>query len=419
MSASRTRVAVIGAAFSANKGAASMLQAVVDNLPSHLGPCEIHVLTTYPEDDLRERPPDPRNGAIRIVPCTPRQLIFPMLPLALLIGMLRGMGVRSGWLCRTPAVRSLAEATVVLDLAGISFSDGRGFPTLVYNTLMTGIPVLVSRSVVKCSQALGPFREPLNRLAARVLFPRLAAVVARGEQTYRYLEELGLDNAHRGADLAYAMRLSEEDTQEGRRILDRVVGSRPFVGLVPSAVVQKRCEGAGIDYVGIMADFAGRVAHRGDRVLILPHATRPGRPASHMNDLPLAGAIHHRAGEGSCHLLEESLPPAVLRAIIARAEVLVTARFHGLISALATATPPLVLAWSHKYREALAEFDLQEWVVDFGDLSAETLWTRYLALRDRAPLVSAQVRKRLPEVVARAERNFQIVADATRPPVLR
>ena len=48
------RVATLGAAFSANKGAASMLYAVIQNLPDSLGRCRFDVLTTYPDEDAAE-----------------------------------------------------------------------------------------------------------------------------------------------------------------------------------------------------------------------------------------------------------------------------------------------------------------------------------------------------------------------------
>lgn len=40
-----------------------MLQAVVDRLPEHIGPCEITVLTTYPHEDRSQNP----NEDVRIV----------------------------------------------------------------------------------------------------------------------------------------------------------------------------------------------------------------------------------------------------------------------------------------------------------------------------------------------------------------
>jgi len=40
----------------------------------------------------------------------------------------------------------------------------------------------------------------------------------------------------------------------------------------------------------------------------------------------------------------------------------VTARFHGLVSALSTGTPVMAVGWSHKYKELLRDFDAEHLV---------------------------------------------------------
>ncbi|HSL81552.1 MAG TPA: polysaccharide pyruvyl transferase family protein, partial [Thermoanaerobaculia bacterium] len=349
------RVAVIGAAFSANKGSASMLQAVLDNLPAVLGPCRFEVLTTYPGADARERP----SPEVGVVSYRPRELVFPLLPLAVAAALLRAVGLRARALRRLhPALRALSEADVVVDVAGISFVDGRPFPLLVYNVLMTGVPLLLGARVVKCSQALGPFRRPLNRAGARLVLPRLAAVVARGDSTWTNLRELGLGNARRAADLAFTMALPEAAREEAARLLAEHGVDGPFVAVVPSAVVEGYCRPRGIDYPGWLGALIDRIAEGGADVVLVPHAARPGRPGSRMNDLPLVRELHGRVASERCRLIDRSLPPDVLRAVIERAGQLVTSRFHAMISALSVGTPVLVVGWSHKYEEVLRDFGL-------------------------------------------------------------
>ena len=101
--ASVTRIVTIGAALSANKGAASMLYAVVQNLPEYLGPCRFDVLTTYPEQDAEESTP----GEVRLVPATPVLMLI-MFRLALVAWAVRTLRLPSRWLHRTPAMRAIA-----------------------------------------------------------------------------------------------------------------------------------------------------------------------------------------------------------------------------------------------------------------------------------------------------------------------
>ncbi len=121
-------VVVLGAALSANKGAASMLVALVDHIEEILPGGQVRSLSTYPERDREVN----RSRRLEIISYTPLAMLLVNLPLALLIRLSRLLGLRGRVFARTRALRSMMDAAVVADLAGISFSDGRGVPTLVY-----------------------------------------------------------------------------------------------------------------------------------------------------------------------------------------------------------------------------------------------------------------------------------------------
>lgn len=403
------RVAVLGAAFSANKGAASMLVALIQNLPRHVGPCEFAVLTTYPRDDRSE----PLPAGVEIVDAAPVKLAA-MFVLAALARLTGPLGIEPRLFCRFEAMRRVAAADVVVDMAGISFAARRGIPTLGYNVIMTSMPLLLGRPVVKVAQALGPFHEPLNRLAARVVLPRLRAICARGEATERNLEELGLSNVVRAADLAFSITPTAED--EARA--DQLLGSfRGGIVILPSAVVHRYAGRQGRDYPGIMAAFVDAITARGDHnVVLLSHSVRTGERPGKMNDVPVCEEIFRRLShrEG-CLLITDNLPPAVLRAIVASAVVAVTSRFHAMISALATRTPVLVVGWSHKYQEVLDEFDISGCSLDFSELDRNVLVERLDdVLGRRAELIEA-IERHLPAVSARSLANFTALAEVLSP----
>ncbi len=397
---------MVGAAFSANKGAASMAQALVDRLPEVIGVCRIEILTTYPREDLHEVP-----QAVQIVSLRPRELVFPVLPIALLVALARGVGASGRWFAGLhPATRSLFRADVVLDVAGISFADGRSFPILVYNVLMTGVPLLLGAPVIKCSQAVGPFRSRFNRIAARMLLPRLRAVLTRGERTHQHAVELGLVNAQRADDLAFLMEVTVAASDSVRALLSERGVDAPFVLIAPSSVVRSYAADRGLDYANIIVELIRSIREEQDLdVVIVAHSARPGRPESRMNDLPLCAEIHAALDDAGTHLIDANLRPAELRALIGASDTLITSRFHAMISALATETPVLVVGWSHKYEEVLSEFDLTELTVPYDRLDAATLIRRFDDVWSQRSIITERITDGLPRVRTSAEVNLDAI----------
>jgi len=408
------RLVTVGAASSANKGAASMLQAVVDHAADHVGPCRIDVLTTYPATDRLEEPHSDRRTEVRLVSATPVQMVA-MLPLALLAWVLGRLGLPRRPLCVLPAMRSMLDADVAVDIAGISFVDGRGFPTLVYNSLITGLPQLLGTPVVKCSQALGPFEQMGTRVAAKRVLGRCAAVCPRGRRTEQHLAELDLGPDVRvvpAADLAFVMRLAEGDRVEADALLADVPHGSPLVAVMPSSVVERYCEREGIDYVGLVASFIDDVVERtGGTVLLVPHSARPDDAPGRMNDRPTCRAVKAAVTTDRCVLIDLSLRPGVLRALVDRCDALATSRFHAMISALVSATPVLVVGWSHKYHEVLEEFGLEEWVVDFREVDGPAMTGRLEELLDRSDEISSRIAATLPQVQERSMTNLAVIAE--------
>ncbi len=402
----------MGAAFSANKGAASMLQAVIDRLEEEVGPCRISILTTYPAEDRLGL-----SAEVGVISARPLELLFPLLPLALLARVLRFLRLPPHWAGLTGASRALLEADVVLDLAGISFSDGRGLPILVYNILMDGIPLLMGCRVVKGSQALGPFRERLNRAAARRILGRVHTVCARGPRTAAYLRELGLKNVVEAADLAFLMKVPEACRQKAR-ILTAPLGGQDYIALCPSAVVRGYCRRLGIDYLGILGEVVQGLLRAGRSVVLFSHSSRPGRPESRMNDDPLCRELAERVGAGAPHFLflEGSYPPTVLRAVVEGASVLVSSRFHAMVSALASGTPPLVVGWSHKYEEVMSQLLNDELVIPYQRLSSQEVLQAVDTILEKGQELRRRLAESLPSVVASARRNFEVVRHALERP---
>ena len=405
------RIAIIGAALSANKGAAAMVESVMARLPSEMGECHFDVLTTYPEAD-ESRVPEGVDAAV--VGLQPLRLALVEFPIACLALVARTLRLPLFWV-RSRGCRTMLDSAVVVDVAGISFADGRGFAIVVYNALMTGVPLLLGVPVVKAAQALGPFQSMPNKWLAPLVLRRVKTVCARGARTREHLDSLGGVNAVDVADLAFSL-----DEAAGLPIeVSSALGSidSNFIVVMPSAVVRGIFEAKGGDYVTAMASLVSEIRNKtGRSVVIAPHSYRAGLPEGRMNDGPVCREVASAcAGDIQVLGLDADLTAGELRHLVALSSVLVTSRFHAMISGLATSTPTVVVGWSHKYKEVLDDFGLSSLGLDSSALNNPSeiadVVARVLSTRDE---LSQQISAGLPAVKIRSLRNFSAIAEAVR-----
>ena len=405
------RVAIVGAALSANKGAAAMLETVIARQPEFSGDCTFDILTTYPQAD---GPLVPKGAPARVVGLQPLRLALVEIPVAFLVLACRTLRLPTGW-ARTRACRSILRSDVVVDVAGISFVDGRGQPITVYNTLMTGLPLLLGVPTVKAAQALGPFETFPNGFLARLVLPRLAAVCARGARTRSHLDSLRLTNVTDVADLAFSLDEAAQLPDAVRAQVEPLTGG--YVVVMPSSVVRKMHESAGGDYVRDVARLVrGLRTGTGLPVVIAPHSYRAGQPEGRMNDGPVCRQVGAELAEDpGVVLVDADLTAGELRRLVSGSRVLVTSRFHAMISGLSTATPTVVVGWSHKYREVLDDFGLTGFGMDSAALNDPSVIVA--AVNDclsRHDAISAQIKSALPAVREKSMQNFRVIDAAAR-----
>ena len=407
------RVAIVGAAFSANKGAASMLYAVLDVVGRRHPGASFDVLTTYPKADTREvarsRDLDTLGDQdVRIVDLSPRTLVVSII-MAVLVRITSAVRLPNWFLQHPKAIRALMDANIVIDVAGISFVDGRGIPLLGYNTLMTGLPLLLGRPTVKASQALGPFEQVPTKLAAKLVLPRLKGIGARGASTRDHLDGLGLSNAFDAADLAFSMDHATGGCHD--ELPSRAEGEGLHVVVMPSAVVEQYCDRIDLDYLGIMAAVVDSLTQeRGCSVTLAPHSFRENGEVGRMNDGPTVAGVSERLTAGDrVTVINESLDPRCLRELISEGDILITSRFHAMISALATSTPVLVVGWSHKYAEVLDQFDVAEFAIAYGDLSSNAVLTSFDDVAENREAIVERIGANLPSVQQSSARSFDVI----------
>ena len=133
-----------------------------------------------------------------------------------------------------------------------------------------------------------------------------------------------------------------------------------------------------------------------------------------MNDGPVCREVGEAcSSDPQVLVLDFDLTAGELRHLVAHSSVLVTSRFHAMISGLATSTPTVVVGWSHKYKEVLDDFGLSSLGLDSSSLNTPSeiadIVGKVLASKDE---MSQQISAALPAVKIRSLRNFSVIAEA-------
>lgn len=281
-------IAITAASYSGNKGAAAMLQSSIAQLKEKYGTrLDIRLMSVYPAQDRLQCP----HGFVKIIPAQPQKILFLAFPCAVLYRAFFWCPPARAVLRKNEILKNYLDTDLVIDEAGIAFSDSRGFIMNTYAFVCAAVPMLMDVPVVKYSQALGPFHNAYNRLLAKWILPKMKLVMARGRFTYGHLKAAGIqDNVRLCADGAFTMPPDPAAEERAQRAF-REAGFSHAVAVSVSSVVEKKSKKAGIDYCKIMAEFISYLTGRGFQVYMFANAAREHSRRLRNNDLMTGDAV--------------------------------------------------------------------------------------------------------------------------------
>ena len=390
---------ISGVALSGNKGASGMAESLIRNLRERDPGARFYIFSYYPRADralLKDAP------AVELLDGSPRKVVL-LFFCSLWAGACVRLHLPHGWYARGELGR-IAECGCWLDASGISFVDGRE-KFLLFNILSIFPALALKIPVIKVAQAMGPFNRRINRIAAKLVLPRLRLIVARGAVTRSCLDTLGLSNVIDGSDIAFSLKTGEPEREAAAKYLPPK--GRRTIGVSPSQVVWKLCEEKKIPYLETLKQCVEKWAGEGADCVVFPHSARKGSEKTHNNDLPLLRRFAAMLPESAhIRIVEEELSAGELRMLIGSLDLLVASRFHAIISAMATGVPAVVIGWSHKYAEVLAPFELDEFVIPYAELSCDAVQKRVEQIEADRPELSARIRGVTAGILRENDRFF-------------
>jgi colanic acid/amylovoran biosynthesis protein len=245
-----------------------------------------------------------------------------------------------------------SEVDVVLDASGFGYGDYWGLRKL-QRRLVRPLEIWnrAGKTAVLLPQALGPFSKDGMADAFSRAYDATDLIFARDRQSLKYAQAT-LDDTSKlklAPDFTNLMAPAIPERLRGFTGASIVIPNEKLV-VGASAAVRER-------YLAFLRKAIERLRASGRRAVMLVHEGD--------GDRHIAGAVNASLNE-KAQIIDEA-SPLDLKAVIGAADVVVSSRFHGLVSALSAGVPVMACGWSHKYHELLGDYGCAEFSLNLKE----------------------------------------------------
>lgn len=253
-------------------------------------------------------------------------------------------------LLRDEWINSPRDVDVILDCRGyhitdhfIKDDDYVGFLANFYSLFNKK-----GRKLFMLPQAFGPFGNEPSKKAMRLIHEQAHLIYAREQQSYDFIRELFPESnkIQIAPDFTCLCKPSENPSVQ--------LPYKQYVLIIPNArMLDKTGDEVSSQYLVFLETIVSYLTQLGEKVYLLNHEGA--------SDEDLMKELNNR--------LEKSVPMLTglsgtdIKAIIRDSKLLISARFHGVVSGLTQGVPTLCTSWGHKYVELLREYGCEQSVL--------------------------------------------------------
>lgn len=245
------------------------------------------------------------------------------------------------------------QIDVVLDAGGFQFSDQWVVSKryLAEKKRYYASFTKKNRKIIFLPQAYGPFEKPLTKQLMQVAYNAADLIYAREPESYRYLKSLFPEDN--------IIKISPDFTclskYYGPKTVDIPNG---FVILIPNVrMITHTSQDISTNYFHFLYEISEYIIGKGESLVLLNHEGE--------DDLKLLLDLNNKLSKKA--FLLSNLDALEVKRIIGEAKLLISSRFHGVVSGLTQGIPTLCTSWSHKYHELLKEHKCEDNILDIND----------------------------------------------------
>jgi len=218
-------------------------------------------------------------------------------------------------------------------------------------------------------QAWGPVRTLESRYWMKRMLRQATAIYSRDRVSSEYLQECNVENFLEAPDIALAFGQNAETQDVPEYLESTLLGEDAVIGVAPNMRVYERTPGDGEEnqYICLLIALCRHCLEQlGVSVVLIANEIHPGNNVR--DDQDLCELLHKQIAHPQCFYRRQYCSAETVRNIIGHVDLLIGSRFHTLIFALSQCVPVMALGWSHKYRELLQSFGIEECSMEHDDV---------------------------------------------------
>lgn len=263
-------------------------------------------------------------------------------------------------------IKRYEQADVIINIGGFSISDKQSIQGNIVYCIEIMLSKLFNKPFIAFPQDMGPFKTMIRRFFIKRFLPNSKLIVVRSKESKKYLEEIGIKNVHITPDLAFILKPSSKKRAE-EILAKHKVAKCPFVCIIPNMRVYERNK----KYVDTLSSIVNFIVDKLEtNVLFLSHEFKK---SGNDDRFVINKVIDNIKNKNKVFKITEEYSAPDLKAIISKADILISSRFHGAIAGLSICVPTIVIGWAHKYKELMTLVKQEKYSVDYQDVDIEKI----------------------------------------------
>lgn len=201
------------------------------------------------------------------------------------------------------------------------------------------------KKVILLPQAFGPFTSDAIRSEMATVLEHADLVFARDNQSFSHLEKVSPGKAFKSPDFTNLVKVPS------------YIGREAFAGrpcVIPNSKMIQMGRISEEAYVVGLTEAVQVLLENGINPFLLLHEGAA--------DLRLAELVNQKLGNALEILRTDDA--LEIKYVIGKCSIVISSRFHGLVSALSQGIPVVAMGWSHKYEELLADYGSADLLAD-------------------------------------------------------